>query len=294
MVNGDKPPKNKESGSTLSEYYHKFNALWRQYYLLVNLPGCICENSEKSIILTTDHIPDVKGSFATLSRDESIGVLNLITCFELVGYPPNFNRNNGFNKGAASNNAVTRNKDQPASNSFSDDQYKRLIALISEKSGSVVYLQTLQGFFSLVFRVDPVVGLLLRLVWGIGFKEKIVNALNLEVVKDGVVPSVTVASGSTQVKNMGQSSTGPSLPTQETTLAGNAPGKSSYANVTGKPIGKKLNFRTLYTPGGNGINVVVLVESIKAISERFDNSAYGFFLGKRVVYPVVANYVRNT
>ncbi|GJY94582.1 hypothetical protein Tco_0510943, partial [Tanacetum coccineum] len=229
MVNGDKPPKNKESGSTLSEYYHKFNALWRQYDLLVNLPSCICENSEKSIILTTDHIPDVKGSFATLSRDESIGVLNLITCFELVGYPPNFNRNNGFNKGAASNNAVTGNMDQPASNSFTDDQYKRLIALISEKSGSVVYLQTLQGFFSLVFQVDPVVGLLLRLVC---FKEKIVNALNLEVVKDGVVPSVNVASRSTQVKNMGQSSTGPSLPTQETTLAGNALGKSSYANVT--------------------------------------------------------------
>ncbi|GJW40775.1 phloem protein 2-like protein [Tanacetum coccineum] len=31
-----------------------------------------------------------------------------------------------------------------------------------------------------------------------------------------------------------------------------------------------------------------------AISERFANTAYGFFLGKRVAYPVVANYVRNT
>ncbi|GJV51752.1 hypothetical protein Tco_1447493, partial [Tanacetum coccineum] len=37
------------------------------------------------------------------------------------------------------------------------------------------------------------------------------------------------------------------LPTQVTTLAGNAPGKSSYANVTGKPSGKKLNIRTLFT-----------------------------------------------
>ncbi|GKE49143.1 ribonuclease H-like domain-containing protein, partial [Tanacetum coccineum] len=83
-------------GSPLSEYYHKFNALWRQYDSLVNLPDCICENSEKlkkhnqllklmqflmgldevyapikSIILTTDHIPDVKGAFVTLSKDES-------------------------------------------------------------------------------------------------------------------------------------------------------------------------------------------------------------------------------
>ncbi|GKA04459.1 retrotransposon protein, putative, ty3-gypsy subclass [Tanacetum coccineum] len=28
--------------------------------------------------------------------------------------------------------------------------------------------------------------------------------------------------------------------------------------------------------------------------ERFANTAYGFFLGKKVAYPVVANYVRNT
>ncbi|GKC20767.1 retrotransposon protein, putative, ty1-copia subclass [Tanacetum coccineum] len=71
-------------------------------------------------------------------------------------------------------------------------------------------------------------------------------------------------------------------------------GKPSYATATGKPSGKKVNVHTLYTPGGNGINVVVLVDSICAISERFANTAYGFFLGKKVVYPVVANYVRNT
>ncbi|GJY36601.1 beta-caryophyllene synthase, partial [Tanacetum coccineum] len=43
-----------------------------------------------------------------------------------------------------------------------------------------------------------------------------------------------------------------------------------------------------------GVDVVVPVESIRAISERFANTAYGFFLGKWVAYPVVANYVRNT
>ncbi|GJU37055.1 copia protein [Tanacetum coccineum] len=55
----------------------------------------------------------------------------------------------------------------------------------------------------------------------------------------------------------------PPLSTPVTTTADDAPGKSSYANVTGKPSGKKLNFRTLYTPG-------------------------------KVAYLVVANYVRNT
>ncbi|GKC03657.1 kinase-like domain, phloem protein 2-like protein [Tanacetum coccineum] len=86
----------------------------------------------------------------------------------------------------------------------------------------------------------------------------------------------------------------PPLLTPVTTTVGNAPGKSSYANVTSKPSGKKPNIRTLFTPRGNGIDVVVLVESIRAISERFANTAYGFFLGMRVAYPVVANYVRNT
>ncbi|GKB00632.1 beta-caryophyllene synthase [Tanacetum coccineum] len=78
------------------------------------------------------------------------------------------------------------------------------------------------------------------------------------------------------------------------TPTGNTPGMSLYANVTGEPSRKALNFRTLFTMGGNVVDVVVSVESIRAISERFVNTAYGFFLGKRVAYPVVSNYVRNT
>ncbi|GKB25069.1 ribonuclease H-like domain-containing protein [Tanacetum coccineum] len=200
-----------KSGSAFSEYYHKFNALWRKYNSLVNLPDYICENSDKikkhnqllklmqflmglveiyapirSIILKTDPIPDVKDAFATLSRDEShkgsqspnvtktgnsafvvrpnnknswntnknhptkLNRPNLVCthcnmnghtadrCFELVGYPPNFkkNNNNGFNKGVVSINVVSGNKDQSTSNSFTNDQYKKLMALISEKSSS--------------------------------------------------------------------------------------------------------------------------------------------------------------
>ncbi|GKE15226.1 putative reverse transcriptase domain-containing protein [Tanacetum coccineum] len=53
--------------------------------------------------------------------------------------------------------------------------------------------------------------------------------------------------------------------TMRPTLAGNTPGMSSSANVTGKPSGTKVNFCTLFTPGG-----------------------------KRVAYLVVANYVKNT
>ncbi|GJV94902.1 hypothetical protein Tco_1546479 [Tanacetum coccineum] len=74
---------------------------------------------------------------------------------------------------------------------------------------------------------------------------------------------------------------------------GNTSGRCSYANVTNEPSRKALNFHTLYTPAGNGVDVVVPVESIRAINEWFANTAYGFFLGNQVAYPVVANYVRN-
>nr|GEX05681.1 hypothetical protein [Tanacetum cinerariifolium] len=57
----------------------------------------------------------------------------------------------------------------------------------------------------------------------------------------------------------------PPLSTLVTTMAGNAPGKSSYADVTSKPSGKKVNFHTLFTPRG-----------------------------KRVAYPIVANYGRSS
>nr|GEU55836.1 hypothetical protein [Tanacetum cinerariifolium] len=65
-------------------------------------------------------------------------------------------------------------------------------------------------------------------------------------------------------------------------------------NGDGEPSRTKVDFCTLYTPGANGIDMVVLVNSIRAISDRFANTAYGFFLEKRVAYPVVANCVRNT
>ncbi|GKB39494.1 putative reverse transcriptase domain-containing protein [Tanacetum coccineum] len=84
-------------------------------------------------------------------------------------------------------------------------------------------------------------------------------------------------------------------PMLDSLTPGNSPGVSnSYANATGKQNRKSVNFRTLFTPGGNGVDVVVSVESIKAISERFANTAYGFFLGKRVTYPVITNYVKST
>ncbi|GJV18340.1 hypothetical protein Tco_1367360 [Tanacetum coccineum] len=75
------------------------------------------------------------------------------------------------------------------------------------------------------------------------------------VEKEVMSPSVdeTVAKDKQTPTSLGSA---PPLPTHETPSAGNA-------------------------PGGNGIDVVVSVDSIKAISERFANKACGFFLGKQ-------------
>nr|GEX05213.1 hypothetical protein [Tanacetum cinerariifolium] len=53
---------------------------------------------------------------------------------------------------------------------------------------------------------------------------------------------------------------------------------------------KGFEFSYFVNTGGNGVDVVVPVESIRAISERFVNTACCLFLGKRVAYLIVANY----
>ncbi|GJX30422.1 putative ribonuclease H-like domain-containing protein [Tanacetum coccineum] len=88
-------------------------------------------------------------------------------------------------------------------------------------------------------------------------------------VKEGVTPYVVDKTVEMEKISSVEDTTVPGsflpLSTPGTTKAGNALGKSSYANVTGKPSWKKLNFNTLFTPGEN-----------------------------KVAYLVVANYVRNT
>nr|GEZ91751.1 hypothetical protein [Tanacetum cinerariifolium] len=55
------------------------------------------------------------------------------------------------------------------------------------------------------------------------------------------------------------------LSTPVTTTAGNAPSKSSYANVIGKPSWKKLNIRTLFTPGKWHPDEKLLKEDVSTI-----------------------------
>ncbi|GJV21346.1 protein kinase, ATP binding site-containing protein [Tanacetum coccineum] len=47
-----------------------------------------------------------------------------------------------------------------------------------------------------------------------------------------------------------------------------------------------VNFHTLVAPAGDGADVGVSMEPVRLVHERVCNTAYGFFLGKRVAYPV--------
>jgi len=85
-----------QNGGSVSDYYHKLNALWRQFDALVKLPNCTCNASAeftkhtqliklmqflmglddvylpiRSSILTTDPLPSVKTAFSIVSREES-------------------------------------------------------------------------------------------------------------------------------------------------------------------------------------------------------------------------------
>lgn len=108
----------KQSGSTLSEYYHKLNTLWKQYDAMIKLPACSCNAaanfqehnrvlklmqflmglddsymSVRSNLLLREPLPDVKVAYAVLSREEShrgyqiviiINLKHLLLCLRLI------------------------------------------------------------------------------------------------------------------------------------------------------------------------------------------------------------------
>ncbi|GJW06962.1 ribonuclease H-like domain-containing protein [Tanacetum coccineum] len=86
----------KQNGSSIADYYHKLNALWKQYDAMIELPKCVCNASEgfkkhnqllklmqflmglddsymqiRSSILSRETLPDVRSAYATISSEES-------------------------------------------------------------------------------------------------------------------------------------------------------------------------------------------------------------------------------
>ncbi|GJZ30164.1 ribonuclease H-like domain-containing protein [Tanacetum coccineum] len=90
-----------QNGSPIADYYHKLNALWKQFDTLVQLPRCTCHAAEdfkkhnslmklmqflmglddsymqiRSNILSRDPLPDVRGAYAIISSEESHRVVS--------------------------------------------------------------------------------------------------------------------------------------------------------------------------------------------------------------------------
>nr|GEU91546.1 ribonuclease H-like domain-containing protein [Tanacetum cinerariifolium] len=86
----------KQGGSSLADYYHRLNSLWREFDALTKLPTCVCDaNKElethnklmklmqffmgldecylsvRSSLLTRDPLPKVKDAYVIVSREES-------------------------------------------------------------------------------------------------------------------------------------------------------------------------------------------------------------------------------
>ncbi|GKC84700.1 retrotransposon protein, putative, ty1-copia subclass [Tanacetum coccineum] len=113
------------------------------------------------------------------------------------------------------------------------------------------------------------------------------NEVPVSAVNEGVTPSVVDMNVEKEKLSSLEDTTVlgsfPPLPTPVTTSAGNAPGKSSYDNVTGKPSGKKLNIHTFFTPGGGGNGIDVgkygLVRSIFSSSTDLFSFRFSFMDG---------------
>nr|GEU90178.1 retrovirus-related Pol polyprotein from transposon TNT 1-94 [Tanacetum cinerariifolium] len=89
---------------------------------------------------------------------------------------------------------------------------------------------------------------------------------------DGVIPSLIDMTGEVEQQNSLDDivlECFPSLSTLITTKAGSAPGKSSYANVTDKPSGKKLNIHTLLHRGGRGCHTLLLLTMLGTLRSSY-------------------------
>ncbi|GKC36967.1 ribonuclease H-like domain-containing protein [Tanacetum coccineum] len=137
----------KENGSSIADYYHKLNALWKQYDAMIELPKCVCNASEsfkkhnqllklmqfliglddsymqiRSSIFSREVLPDVRSAYGTISSEEShrvaagsiAGSSQRNQAFAFVSnvpYSQNIQRNNqNNNNGPSRPNNLNNNK----------------------------------------------------------------------------------------------------------------------------------------------------------------------------------------
>ncbi|GKE29971.1 hypothetical protein Tco_1445355 [Tanacetum coccineum] len=133
-----------------------------------------------------------------------------------------------------------------------------------------------------------------------------------EVTITSIMPSATVSNNSTGLTgpqgNVPKLThivdmTGPSieLPIMDSPIVQSVLIQSksnSYAIATSASISEqskgKANFRLLYSDNlCNGVDFTIPKKVVKAVSTRFENKLYGYFIGKRIAFLVGEYFVRN-
>ncbi|GJY84626.1 retrovirus-related pol polyprotein from transposon 17.6 [Tanacetum coccineum] len=72
--------------------------------------------------------------------------------------------------------------------------------------------------------------------------------------------------------------------------------KLSFASVVNEqPLKKAVKIKELRNElSVNGAAVTIPIEAVEAVNARFINTLYGYFIGDRLAFPLVENYVKNT
>ncbi|XP_071727546.1 uncharacterized protein [Rutidosis leptorrhynchoides] len=151
-----------QSGQSLSDYYHKLNAMWRQFDDMVKIDDIVSANKSfqehcqflklmqflmgrddvyvpiRSQILTSDPVSSVKIAFSIISRDESHRLHSGSSSNVNKMHSSAFNsKTTNFVNGAPrfnSSNCVTEKHDSCATNvQLTSDQIMKLLNLVNEK-----------------------------------------------------------------------------------------------------------------------------------------------------------------
>nr|GEV52799.1 zinc knuckle CX2CX4HX4C [Tanacetum cinerariifolium] len=71
--------------------------------------------------------------------------------------------------------------------------------------------------------------------------------------------------------------------------------KGSFASLLKKPMTSKAVRLSMMKNAESvtGANVAIPLPAVEEVSKRFENTMYGYFIGKMLAFPVVENYVKN-
>ncbi|GKA65674.1 ribonuclease H-like domain-containing protein [Tanacetum coccineum] len=158
----------KQNGSTLADYYHSLNALWKQFDCLIELPRCTCHAADdfkkhnqlmklmqflmglddsymsiRSSILSRDPLPDVRNAYATISSEESHRVVSSSMSgssqrSQTAAFASNVPNRTNFQRGQTSNNnsrPMSANNSGPRPNNANMNRQSGGSGLVCENCG---------------------------------------------------------------------------------------------------------------------------------------------------------------